>query len=136
LRYIAEVGNGRDYTKDHEPVTNVVDDNNGKAVNFVLLSRPEEVPGLQGGVSLYHDRPRPQGSPKFEQTIGSAHLVYLTPTFEWLNEGILIHHNPSGHHATNTTGFYTQIAQQFGRFRPYLRYQYINVPPKRAFAAF
>ncbi len=30
--------------------------------------------------------------------------------------------------STKTTWFYTQLAQQFGLFRPYLRYQYVNAP--------
>jgi hypothetical protein len=29
----------------------------------------------------------------------------------------------------NTPGFYTQISRQFGSYRPYFRYQYVNASP-------
>ena len=46
--------------------------------------------------------------------------------FEWLNEGILIH-DSSDLGSFDTTSFYTQIARQFGKFRPYARYQLFDI---------
>ena len=130
LHYVAEVGNGRPYSRGKEPVSNVTDNNNGKSINLGLFARPEWVPGLQIGASVYHDRLTPEGLPHISQTIFAGHAVYTTPQFEWLNEGILMRHDPRGQSSIYTVGFYTQIAKQFGKFRPYARYQYLNVPTR------
>jgi hypothetical protein len=130
LQYIAEIGNGRTSRSSlDEPVQNIVDENNGKAVNLGLIARPEWMRGLQAGVSIYRDRLAPEGLPKVGQTIIAAHVVYLGHTFELLNEAVLVRHSTSGTQGTfNTTGFYTQVARKFGNLQPYLRYQYINAP--------
>jgi hypothetical protein len=53
--------------------------------------------------------------------------VYGRSGFEWLNEALLIRHAPHGtSQVFNTPGFYTQISKQFGAFKPYFRYQYVN----------
>jgi hypothetical protein len=130
LRYVFEIGNGRtSRSSTDEAVQNVVDENNGKSLNFGLIARPDQAPGLQVGVSVYRDKLRPEQLPSIQQTITAAHLIYLTPSFEWLNEGILVRHSPRGaRRSFNTPGFYTQMSRQFGRFRPYFRYQWINAP--------
>ena len=56
------------------------------------------------------------------QTILSAHAVYVSPAFEWLNEGVLVR-DSSRLGTFETYGFYTQVARRFGEFRPYLRYE-------------
>ena len=129
LRYVAEVGNGRNYTANQESVLSVNDNNSHKALNLALLARPMRWPGLQGGVSVYQDRLNTEGLPDITQTIFTAHLVYPTPAFEWLNEGMVFRHAPSGSgRVFYTAAFYTQFAKQFGKFRPYVRYQYFNAP--------
>ncbi len=130
LHYVAEVGNGRSYSPGKEQVGIVTDNNNGKAFNLGLFARPEWVPGLQIGASVYRDRLTPDGLPSIGQTIFAGHVVYTTPRFEWLNEGILMRHDPHGQQSVHTVGFYTQVSQQFGKFRPYVRYQYLNVPAR------
>lgn len=130
LHYVAEVGNGRSYSPGKEQVAIVTDNNNGKTMNLGLFARPEWVPGLQIGGSVYRDRLSPEGLPSMGQTIFAGHVVYTNPRFEWLNEGILMRHDPRGQHSLHTTGFYTQVSQQFGKFRPYFRYQYLNVPAR------
>ena len=129
LRYVAEVGNGRNYTADQESVLSVKDNNSHKALNLALLARPMSWPGLQGGVSVYQDRLTTEGLPDITQTIFTAHLVYPTPAFEWLNEGMVFRHAPSDSgRVFYTPAFYTQFAKQFGKFRPYVRYQYLDAP--------
>ena len=129
LHYIAEVGNGRAATPGAEPVQNFVDENNHKAVNINIFSRPDGVPGLQVGFSAYRDLLTPPNSARIQETILNTYAVFARSKFEWLNEGLLIRHVPQGlPHVFNTSGFYTQIAQAFGPFRPYLRYQYVNAP--------
>jgi hypothetical protein len=128
LRYTAEVGNGRNYTPDAEPVLTVADDNDYKSLNLALMARPEWSPGLQVGASVYHDKVTPEGSPRIDQTIFSVHAVYIRPAFELLNEAVLWRHEAKGDKGHYTPAFYSQISRKFGRYRPYLRYQYINAP--------
>lgn len=130
LHYIAEVGNGRaSHSPDAEAVQNVVDENNGKAVNFAVFARPDALRGFQTGFSVYHDGLQPIGQPHIDELIFDAHAVMQRPTFEWLNEAVLIRHAVNGGHVFGTPAFYTQISKAFGPYRPYFRYQYINESP-------
>jgi hypothetical protein len=132
LHYVAEVGNGRESRSalNEEPVQNVVDDSNGKAVNFELFARPIKIPGLQVGFSAYHDKLVPDIEPlPVGETILAAHAVYSTANFEWLNEALVVQHTPEGGHTYQTPGWYSQISRRFGQYRPYFRYQYINASP-------
>lgn len=133
LSYVAELGNGRtSRNRQLRPVQNTVDENNGKAFNFGLISRPRWVPGLQMGFSVYRDRLTPERLPKIDQTIWAAHVVYQTPSFEFLNEAAVVRHTPVNTNQTiNLPGFYTQISQRlFNKVRPYFRYEYLNVPAR------
>ena len=131
LQYVAEVGNGRASRSPlSEAVQNRVDENNRKSVNFAIFARPEAVPGLQTGFSIYRDLLAPQNSPRIGETIFAAHAVYGGRSFEWLNEALLIRHAPLGTaRLFETPGFYTQVSKRFGSYRPYVRYQYVNVSP-------
>jgi hypothetical protein len=132
LHYVAEVGNGREsrFPLVEEPVQNVVDDSNAKAVNFELFARPLKIPGLQVGFSAYRDKLVPNTEPvPVGETILAAHAVYSTANFEWLNEALVVQHTPEGGHTYQTPGWYSQISRRFGQYRPYFRYQYINASP-------
>jgi len=126
LNYVAQVGNGRSRDPLVEPVQNYVDDNSRKAVNFALFARPDSIPGLQAGFSAYHDVLSTITSPRIDETIMDAYAVMIRSKFEWLNEALMIRHAPSGQHVFDTPAFYSQISERFGKYRPYLRYQYIN----------
>jgi hypothetical protein len=130
LHYVAQVSNGRASSSPNvEPVQNLVDENNHKAVNFALFARPDAVPGLQAGFSTYRDVLYPSNSSRIGETIMDAYAVLNRPSLEWLNEAVLIRHalaSPS--HIYETPGFYSQVSERFGAFRPYLRYQYVNAP--------
>jgi hypothetical protein len=127
LHYVAEVGNGRDYSNGDEPVLNVVDTNDYKALNLELFVRPTAWPGLQAGLGVYHDRLTTESLPDIDQFIFSGHAVYLSPAFEWLNEAVVLRHAPTNSDDVfYTLAFYSQIARQFGKFRPYARYQYMD----------
>jgi hypothetical protein len=131
LHYVAEIGNGRSSRSplQEEPVQNEVDENNHKAFNLALFSRPEAIHGLQIGFSGYHDLLTPLAAPPVGETILAAHAVYMVPNFEWLNEVVLVRHSQEGNPKVfQTPGFYTQISKRFGSYRPYFRYQYINAP--------
>ena len=132
LHYVAEVGNGRESRVPiaEEPVQNIISDTNHKAVNFELFARPTKIPGLQLGFSGYRDQLVPAYLPvSVGETILSAHAIYSTPNFEWLNEALVVRHTPEGGHTFATPGWYSQISKRFGAYRPYFRYQYINASP-------
>lgn len=129
LHYVAEVGNGRESRSplQEEPVQNTVDEANHKAFNFAFFSRPEAVHGLQAGFSVYHDLLSPAALGNVPETILAAHAVLIRPHFEWLNEALVIRHSPQAlHHTFETPAFYTQVSRQFGAYRPYFRYEYVN----------
>ncbi len=131
LHYVAEVGNGRSWRNPltEEAVQNEVDQNNHKAFNLALFARPEAVRGLEVGFSGYHDELSTASSRPIGETILAGHLVIVRPKFEWLNEGLVVRHSPEGSSRVfNTPGFYTQISKQYGSYRPYFRYQYVNAP--------
>ena len=129
LHYVVEVGNGRESRNPFldEPVQNVVAEDNHKAYNIALFARPTKVAGLQTGFSIYRDKLTPGPTfAKVDETILAAHAVYTSTNFEWLNEALVIRHTPLGGHVFETPGWYTQMSQRFGAYRPYFRYQYIN----------
>lgn len=126
LHYIIEAGNGRTANSTVEPVQNYVDENGHKAVNVAVFARPDAIPGLQAGFSLYRDVLSVPNSPRVYETIIDAYTVLFRPRFEWLNEALMIRHTPTGEHSYETPAFYSQVSERFGAYRPYLRYQYIN----------
>jgi hypothetical protein len=129
LHYIAEVGNGRASRAPlvQEPVQNEIDDENHKAFNVAMFARPEAVPGLQAGLSFYRDILSPLNQPRVGESILAGHVILERSKYEWLNEALLDRHTIEGTSLSyNTPGFYSQISKQFGAYRPYFRYQYVN----------
>lgn len=131
LHWVAEVGNGRSSNPAaEEPVQNLYSDRNYKAFNFSAYIRPEQVPGLQIGGSIYHDRLVPPGVTPVSQDIPSAYVVYITHTWEFLNEAVLLSNRLVGTPLIFRSPMaYTQISRKFGIYRPYFRYQYVNDRP-------
>jgi hypothetical protein len=125
---VAEIGNGRESRAplNEEPVQNTVDENNHKAFNFAFFSTPAAVPGLQAGISVYHDLLTPATSAPVAETILAAHAVLIRPRFEWLNEALVVRHTVQQGRLFQTPAFYSQVSHQFGLYRPYFRYQYLN----------
>src|SRR3984893_4060023 len=79
LNYIAEYGSSDTIRPDLTGST-VDDENNSNHINVGLFARPESLPGLQVGGSIYHDKISDtiHGSAlKLGQTIVNAHLVYV-----------------------------------------------------------
>jgi hypothetical protein len=129
LHYVAEVGNGRASRQplDQEPVQNEEDDQNHKDYNLALFARPEAIHGLQTGFSFYRGLMAPVNQPKINESILAAHAVLVRPKYEWLTEALLDRHVLQGMSTSfNTPMFYSQVSKQFGSYRPYLRYQYVN----------
>jgi hypothetical protein len=136
LNYIAEYGSS-DMVRPELNGNVVEDENNGNHVNVGLFARPDSIPGLQIGGSIYHDQIShfARGpSIRLGQTIVNGHIVYVRHGFEFLNEGFLIRHvHEQGSTVFNMPAFYSQISKQFGRVRPFFRYQYINANPSSLF---
>jgi len=135
LHWVAEVGNGLSSNPfATENVQNFYSDRNYKATNLAAYIRPDFLSGLQIGGSWYHDGLNPTQAqnpllvPEVKQNIESGYIVYMTPTWEFMNEAVLL-----SNHVTGTPGAYrspmayTQLARKFGRiYRPYFRYQYVS----------
>jgi hypothetical protein len=129
LHWVAEIGNGRSSNNLGQPVQNFYSDRNHKALNFAAYIAPEAIRGLQIGGSYYVDRLAPPGLAPVDQKISSIYGIYITPAWEFLNEGVLLsNHVENGGRTFNTPLAYSQISRKFGAWRPYFRYQYVNSP--------
>jgi len=132
LRWLAEVNNGlasNGGAAGNNPVQNFLSDRNHKAFNFAGSVKPDWVPGLQIGGNYYHDIREPQGLAHVDNTITGLYVVYITPVWEFLNELQVQRDHAEGSNVTyNTPLGYTQISHKFGRYRPYFRWQEVNVP--------
>ena len=96
-------------------------------MNLGFLVRPESVPGLQAGLSVYHDKPA-SASGRVSQSITAAHVVYQSGIFEQLNEIVILRDTPvDGGRTSTSTGIYTQLSRHFGRVSPYFRYEHLDV---------
>jgi hypothetical protein len=129
LNYVAEMGNGRAHLLGSDPAQNFRDTNNGKSFNLALYSRPRGIPGLQVGFSIYHDYLTFSDNIDHGELISTVHVVYTNSNYEFLNEGMLVRHTKGITGAPgvfHTPGFYTQFSRRFGKYRPYLRYSYLN----------
>jgi hypothetical protein len=135
LHWIAEVGNGSAEVGSPlygDGVENFATDRNHKDVNLAAYIRPEWMEGLQiGGSFLTGDLIPSNGTPRVNQTVSSLYAVLIDSKWEFLNEFVLLHHRvTNGGPAFNSPMGYTQIAYHFGKYRPYFRFQEVNIPTK------
>jgi hypothetical protein len=129
LEVVAEIGNGlTSGSQALEPTQNVIDENNHKATNLGVITKPAGLPGFQAGVSWYRDRLRPAGFRPMAAHTMAAHVVYTGRGWELLNEIIAARHvDDGGAPARVAHGWYSQGAYRIGSyFRPYLRYQAVQ----------
>ena len=69
------------------------------------------------------------GVPHVNNTITGAYVVYLTSVWEFFNElQIQRDHSFGSGVSYNTPLGYTQLSRKFGKYRPYVRWQEVNVP--------
>jgi hypothetical protein len=133
LNYIAEVGYGpsshmgMDMSSSNQMMT-VTDDHNGRAFNLGFIARPLPWHPVQFGFDVYHADRTPMGMPSFSENIYAGHFLYVTPSFEFLNEAAMIRHSSAMVGTFNTLGFYTQVSRKWHAWRPYVRYNYLNAP--------
>jgi hypothetical protein len=131
--WIFQVGNGLStlYLTNPvlDPVENFLPETNHKAFNVAGYIRPSWARGLQIGANFYDDRRVPVGFPHVDNYIPGLYAIYITSTWEFLNEFELQREHPLGSTITyNTPLGYTQLSRKFGKFRPYFRWQEVNVP--------
>ncbi len=129
LHWIAEIGNGRASSNLDAPVQNYYSDRNHKSYNLAAYVAPDWLRGLKMGGSYFRDRIAPPGVAAVDQTIGSIYAIYVTPTWEFMNEGVLLNnHIKNGRRTFHTPLAYTQVSRKVGAYRPYVRFQYVNSP--------
>ena len=130
LNYTLEYGSSDTIRPEVDMNDGLVDENNGNHFNVGFFMRPDAIPGLQLGASVYHDKISDfnrGSSVRLGQTITNVHAVYIARGVEFLSEGFLIHHAYEEHGPVyNTSSFYAQISKSFARYRPFFRYQYVN----------
>jgi len=141
LHWTAEVGNGSAEFGTPlfgDGVENFVSDRNRKDVNIAFYSKPEWADGLQfGGSYLTGDLIPANTNLKVNQEISSAYVVFINSKWEFMNEIVLLQHQiTDGGRSFNSPMGYTQLAYRFGKYRPYFRWQEVNIPNNDPVTAF
>jgi hypothetical protein len=145
LHWLAEVGNGKQTYALEATVTpaNVLADHTGKSTNIGMYARPSSISGFEAGFDWYQAALVPvvsllpgYGTPEFafpnamdyyRQSIFIGHVIYIKPRFEFMVEDAEIRDLARGSTLPMyTSGGYAQISRAFGRYRPYIRYQWLN----------
>jgi hypothetical protein len=130
LHWVAELANGTgSQTPLTFPIQNFADENSGKAVNFALYAKPDWLPGLEFGGSVYHDTLHPMDIAAVHQLNVAAHVVYVGSKFHWLNEAAVVRHSLNGgSQVFRSLTSYSEISRSFHSTTPYFRFDYQNVP--------
>jgi hypothetical protein len=140
LRYLAELGSGRAGQSSAAVAPQPgLNDNNSLSLNLGLIARPERFDGLQFGVSVYRDRLTLADTSKapISETVAAAHALYKTDAVELLGEALVMRHRSlSATPADDVRGYYAQASRRFGAVRPYVRMDYVDVPPTDQLFAF
>jgi len=127
VHYLVEVGNGRTWL--HDSPDESEDSNGAKAVNAGLAFHPPQLEGLEAGGSLYRDTIRIPGSGPAAHWIGTVYATYRTPPLELMAEWLQLHHRLPGGPQFVTHAGYAQLARAWGRWKPYYRFDRIDVDP-------
>ncbi|MBI3617904.1 MAG: hypothetical protein HY210_06790 [Candidatus Omnitrophica bacterium] len=137
LSYVSNLANGRGKIEDE--VTLIQDHNDSKMAGGMLTYKPAAVEGLGFGVNYLHDTiPARAGTAnrgaEIDENLSGAHLFYLKDPFEAILEGQFINHF---NHATGmrdeTVGGYGQLAYKMGKYKPYVRFDWLNISDRDPF---
>ena len=134
VRYLAEVGNGRDYesTGEGDSVEHATDSNGAKSTNLGLSFRPFGSANLELGTSDYRDSvPRSDSTP-VDLRIAVAYAVYRTPAVEVMAEWLRLQERSGEATFANDAGYF-QASRAWGKWRPYYRYDRLAVDPATPF---
>ncbi|HET7291503.1 MAG TPA: hypothetical protein VFM88_03670 [Vicinamibacteria bacterium] len=130
LEYNLSLTNGRGRNREEIVVTQ--DHNASKALNLWLGLKPSALPGLRfGGVVRFDQIPEDlQGSGRAElsEVILGGFATYERAGVEALFELIRVEHEDEAAAVRyDTTGYYVQAAYGLGRFKPYYRFDSLEV---------
>ena len=129
--YDTGVANGRG--KKYTDTVDVQDQNGNKAVYGVFSLAPAAVPGLRFGANVYKDVIPPDASTParngdIDELISGAHVVYIRNHLELLSEAMWIQHDDAVSSRRFTTwGMYAQVGYELGAFKPYYRFDRLDV---------
>jgi hypothetical protein len=145
LHWFAEAGNGKQSYSLEAGVTpaNVLADHTGKSTNVGLYIKPDWLSGFRTGFDWYQASlvpvlsllpgygtsgfAFPNAVDYYKQNIFVGHVIYITPTLEFMAEDAEIRDLPRGSsRPLYTSGGYAQVSRAFGSYRPYVRYQWLN----------
>lgn len=131
LNYIAQLGNGgtpKYLRADSIQDPLMVEPRKGKSYLIGMFARPTSVSGLQIGGTFYRDTYERKNTTDISGTILNAHVVLQRPEFEFLNEFFYLRHaeiKATNH--WNSYSFYSQISHRINKYRPYFRYEFMNL---------
>jgi hypothetical protein len=126
LHYVAEIGNGRDWTETED--VSPGDENSAKAINVGLSYRPRQWSDVELGVSQYYDRvPHPVGEVAYRTT--AAFVAWRTSSLEVLGEWIRLAHRRQTEATVANNAGYLQLSRAWGHVRPYYRYDRVQIAP-------
>ena len=137
LSYVSNLANGRGKIADE--VKLVEDNNDSKMAGGMLTYKPAAIEGLGFGVNYLHDTiPARAGTTdrgaEIDENLSGAHIFYLKDPFEVILEGQIINHF---NHATGmrdeTVGSYGQLAYKMGKYKPYVRFDWLNISDRDPF---
>ncbi len=131
LRYVFEVGNGRNWSDDEAEAAR--DQNEAKSTNVGVALRPERWRGFEAGASFYRDEIPVASGPAVAHRITAAYAVYRTPGTEVMGEWLQLSHRPAGQSTFTNHGGYLQASRAFGKVRPYYRFDYLEISPSTPF---
>jgi len=131
IGYNAGAGNGR--AKELFDPGDAGDVNNNRAWLIHLFSRPDGVPGLEAGASVYHDRvPSADGLLELEEWITSGYIVLQQETPEVIAEIANVNHRNEGTGLTaDNLAWYLQVAYRLPwcgeMLKPYFRFESVDI---------
>lgn len=131
LEYDVGVSNGRGV--DPTEVQDFSDANSSKAVNLWLGVAPDSLRALKLGGAVRFDRipvvPDEAGlASEIEERIVGGFVAFTPRRAELLAEVLRVEHEARDTGKTwRTLGLYVQAAARFGRFKPYYRYDHLEI---------
>lgn len=131
LSYTFNVANGRGAITDE--VQLIEDKNDSKMVSLLLTYEPETLEGFGIGVNALYDKiPEDMGvlgrEKEIEEIIYGAHLFYVEYPWEIISEIQFIEHDVAGSGGSfSHNALYAQIAYSIGKFKPYYRYDRMDI---------
>ena len=137
LRYVAEVGNGRNFAavEDSEAEDAHGDPNGAKSTNLGLSFRPAGSGNLELGGSYYRDTVPRIGGPAVDLHIGAAYAVYRTPIVELMAEWLRLQYSGGGAPTLVNNAGYAQASRAWGKWRPYYRFDRLGMDTATPFIA-